>query len=204
MARRLEWLKELDAAHTAAKEQTIPEIKQPCNESFLRCAIPTKVMSDLRNNNFLMVDGVLHDAIKHLFAMTSTVKIEFANRATRQQEDRNQDSCRLSAQRIQIAPYKQKVMQQFGYDELQHSEHTNACARTARTAAVKAAHYDPGFAKPKLPLRGVASESKTPDFHTTSPQLANKQFVHTNFWSPRQNNQVPKVIKLKWLNSQTL
>ena len=84
------------------------------------CAIPTKVMGDLRNNNFLMVDGVLHDAIKHLFAMTSTVKIEFANRATRQQEDRNQDSCRLSAQRIQIAPYKQKVMHQFGYDELLH------------------------------------------------------------------------------------
>ena len=150
------------------------------------------------------VNRVLHDAIKHLFRMTSTVKIEFANRATRQQEDRNQDHCRLTAQRIQVAPYKQKVMQQFGYDELLHTEHTNACARASRTSSVKASHYDPGFAKPMLPLRGVASESKTPDFFTTSPQLANKQFAHTNLWSPRQNNQVKKTIQLKWWNSTIL
>ena len=191
-------MKELDDAHTAAKEQTILEIEQQCSDSFLGCAIPTKVMDDLRNEGFKGVNRVLHDAITHLFRMTSTVKIEFANRATRQQEDRNQDHCRLTAQRIQVAPYKQKVMQQFGYDELLHTEHTNACARASRTSSVKASHYDPGFAKPMLPLRGVASESKTPDFFTTSPQLANKQFAHTNLWSPRQNNQVKKTIQLKW------
>ena len=182
LSRRLGWLKELDAAHSAAKEQTIPEITQQCSDSFLNCAIPTKVMNDLRKDDFAQVNGILHDAIKHFFAMNSTVNIEFANRATRQQEDRNQDNCRLTAQRIQIAPYKQKVMAQFGYDEITHDEHTNACARTAPTQQVKAEMYNPCIFKPRLPLRAVASDSKNPDFHTTKPQLAAEQYVHTNFW----------------------
>ena len=105
---RLDWLRELDQAYTDAVKiaESNATIKAQVASSFLSTAIPRQVMRECRALNFEAFPRVLEPPLKNFFSAAATVPCELANRSGRKLQTRAQDHCRLSAERVWMAPYK--------------------------------------------------------------------------------------------------
>jgi len=77
--------------------------------SFLNNPIPDQTMTSLRDSGFSVVPVEIEDAIVSLFGLGATVACEQANRASRNGAERESDHCKLSAERIMLLPYRNKV-----------------------------------------------------------------------------------------------
>ena len=101
-AARMAWLKDLDSlredAINAAKVS--PTVQQQIACNFLMSPVSTKSLEELRKVKFEEFPDELASALRTVFAMPGTVACELANKATRKQQDRAQEHCKVAGERI--------------------------------------------------------------------------------------------------------
>lgn len=184
---RLKFLAGLDGAHKAAAEhKELPHVKDQLASTFLQLPIPNQILSEGRDRNFTELGPDVDLALESFFSLTTTVPCELANRQGRQNQERAQDNCRMSAERVMLVPYKDRVMSQggnyFKYDEVSHEEYSQQTAKHATTKKLDNEFFKPGSHPPILPLKAAATTSQKADFYTTSPFNSAEVYAHVNYW----------------------
>ena len=102
IAARLAWLKDLDnlRSDVLAAAKMSPTIEQQLNGNFINSPVGIKCLDELRKVGFVEMPDELAMAIRTIFAMPGTVGCELSNKATRKQQDRAQEHCKIAGERI--------------------------------------------------------------------------------------------------------
>ena len=101
-AARMTWLKDLDALReeVASAAKCNPTIQQQLTHNFLMSPTSMKTLEELRKVEFEVMPVELASALRTIFAMPGTVACELSNKATRKQQDRAQEHCKVAGERI--------------------------------------------------------------------------------------------------------
>ena len=185
LAYRSAFFKTLDNAFEEAKRHdALPHVKAQLESTFVSLPIPQQILKDLKDNDYRSLSEEIKNAALSFFSLTTTLPCGLANRQGRQCQDRAQDNCRVSAERVMLTPYKDRVLsqQQFKYDEITHHEYSIQTAKDSRTHKIDTDFFRPGSHSPVLPLRGASSCKQKADFFTTTPYNAAQIYAHAAYW----------------------
>ena len=99
---RLHWLQELDTIRTRVFEEVKvnPSVQRQLIGNVIDSPVCAKALELLRGTEFSDIPSDLAIAVKTLFAMPGTVACELSNKATRKQQDKVQEHCKVTGERI--------------------------------------------------------------------------------------------------------
>ena len=164
MSTRLADLSAVDTAYTEAlKHEHLPHMAEQLKMPYTNAPIPNLVFQELRKTKYESCPADIQAGIVNFFGLATTLPCEQANRSAKNAISRDQDHCRIAAERMMLMPYRRGVMHTMNqFNELRHDEYSSAMEHAVETPATKKRIdpklFEPGSRTPVLPLGSVASK----------------------------------------------